>query len=76
MTGKNWIKYRKNDLKNPGKAGEKKKTNDKTPALKNVHRHYNDNSFFNPHGRNLSLSSGDCSRNLGSWVCQNRPSDF
>ena len=51
MTGKNRIKYRKNDLKNPGKAGEKKKTNDKTPALKNVHRHYNDNSFNNAHVR-------------------------
>ena len=25
--------------------------------LKNVHRHYNDNSFCNPHGRKLSLSA-------------------
>ena len=32
--------------------------------LKNVHRHYNDNSFHNIHGRKLFVSGRPCSRNL------------
>ena len=46
------------------KIDNQEKKNDKPPALKNVHRHYNDSSIYNTHGRKLSLSCGDCSRNI------------
>ena len=38
--------------------------------LKYVHRHYNDNSFCNPHGRKLSLSAEIVHEILGLWVAR------